>query len=85
MTRAQILLPDMLYNRSKRYADFKEISVSEVFRHAIELFLSIHVEDRMEDPVQHAWTFPVCRSTGIRQDPFKDEDWREKIYQREVE
>ena len=57
--------------------------MSEVFRNAVELYLGLHVEDRMDAVAPHAWTLPVCRSTGIRQDPFEDEDWREKLYQHE--
>ena len=82
MTRAQILLPDALYNRSKRYAEFKEISMSEVFRHAVELFLGIHKECQIEDSAKE-WQIPICRPTGLIRDPFADENWREKLYSRE--
>ena len=79
MTRTQIQLPDSLYGRTKRFADDREISLAEVCRNALELFISVHcVEDAASRPKR--WTVPVCRSTGLRADPFASADWRERIY-----
>ncbi len=79
MTRTQIQLPDALYGRTKRFADTREISMAEVFRNAVELFIAIHeVEGTVASP--GGWTPPVCRSTGLTADPFAADDWRERLY-----
>jgi len=79
MTRTQIQLPDSLYGRTKRYADSREISLAEVCRNALELYICIHsIESKR--PKSKRWTVPVCRSTGLRADPFAAEDWRARIY-----
>lgn len=57
--------------------------MSEVFRHAVELFLGIHQECQIEDSAAKEWQIPICRPTGLIRDPFADEDWREKLYSRE--
>lgn len=80
MTRTQIQLPDSLYGRTKRFADDREISLAELCRNALELFISIHsVEGRLSKPKR--WTVPVCRATGLLADPFAKEDWRAQIYE----
>jgi len=85
MTRTQLQLPDSLYNRTKAYADFREISMAEVFRNAIEMFVNVHLVETEIPNDSPKWTPPVCRSTGLKTDPFSDEDWRDRIYQeREV-
>ena len=80
MTRTQIQLSDSLYGRTKRFADSREISLAEVCRNALELFISIHcVEGCRSKPKR--WTIPVCRPTGLLADPFAKEDWRARIYE----
>ena len=69
-----------LYKINKRYADSREMSLAEVCRNALELFIGIHsVEGIPENP--RRWTVPVCRPTGLRADPFAEEDWRARIYE----
>ena len=80
MTRTQIQLPDGLYGRSKRYADSREISLAEVCRNALELFISIHSVEGCQ-PKPKRWTVPVCRPTGLRADPFAKDGWRAQIYE----
>lgn len=80
MTRTQIQLPDTLYDRTKNYADFREISMAEVCRNALEMFISIH-EHGDAAGARKPWRVPVCRSTGLVADPFADEDWRLKLYE----
>ena len=80
MTRTQLQLPDSLYGQAKDYAAFREISMAEVFRNAIELYIRLHVVDETMPTRRNKWQPPVCRSTGLRQDPFANEDWREKLY-----
>jgi len=80
MTRTQLQLPDSLYGQAKDYADFREISMAEVFRNAIEMFIRIHVVEPATLTRRSKWQPPVCRSTGLRQDPFADDDWREKLH-----
>ena len=80
MTRTQVQLPDSLYGRTKRFADDREISLAEVCRNALELYICIHsVKDRSSKPKR--WTVPVCRPTGLCADPFASEDWRARIYE----
>ncbi len=80
MTRTQLQLPDGLYGRAKSYADYREISMAEVFRNAIEMYMRVHLVDDVALSSVKKWRPPVCRSTGLKRDPFADEDWREKLY-----
>lgn len=80
MTRTQLQLPDSLYGQAKDYADFREISMAEVFRNAIEAYIRIHVVDGATLTRKSKWQPPVCRSTGLRRDPFADDGWRERLY-----
>jgi hypothetical protein len=63
MTRTQIQLPDDLYQRAKSFAAQREISLAEVTRRGLELFL-----DRFpgnEAPCS-AWTLPTVDGGGIK-------------------
>ena len=80
MTRTQLQLPDSLYGQAKTYADYCEISMAEVFRKAIEMYMRMHIVDADSLKAKTEWRPPVCRSTGFKCDPFADEDWREKLY-----
>lgn len=79
MIRIQIQLPDALYAHTRRFAAIREISMAELCRNSLELFLAIHplAEDGLPS---RRWEAPVCRSTGLKTDPFAAEDWRERIY-----
>lgn len=80
MTRTQLQLPDSLYGQAKSYADYREISMAEVFRNAIEMYMRVHLVDADAVKAKTKWHPPVCRSTGLKCDPFEDEGWREKLY-----
>lgn len=80
MTRTQIQLPDSLYGRTRQYADYREISLAEVFRNAVEMFLNIHSAEMEADRTRKSWTVPLCRGTGMVEDPFAQDDWRERLY-----
>ena len=63
MTRTQILLPDDLHRRAKRFADDREISLAEIARRGIELFLDRHPTS----PASRAdWTLPKFDAGGIK-------------------
>lgn len=81
MTRTQLQLPDRIYGQAKIYADRREISMAELFRNAIEMYVTVHTaaEPHWTEPAQ-SWAPPVCRKTGLKADPFADENWRERIY-----
>lgn len=80
MTRTQLQLPDRLYGRAKNYADMREISMAELFRNAIEMYVMVHTVDERTNASDSAWVPPVCRKTGLMADPFADENWRENLY-----
>lgn len=63
MVRTQIQLPNDLYQRAKAHAEAREISLAEVTRRGLELFL-----DRFPEPGNEhkTWTLPVVRSGGIK-------------------
>ena len=63
MTRTQIQLPDQLYQRAKIFAAQREISLAEVTRRGLELFL-----DRFpsNDPPQGVWRLPCVDAGGIQ-------------------
>jgi len=63
MTRTQIQLPDDLYRRAKAYSAEREISLAEMTRRGLELFL-----DRYPEPTgtkKETWTLPRVHSGGI--------------------
>jgi len=63
MTRMQIQLPDELYQRAKAFAAEREVSLAEITRRSLEIFLA-----RFPEPVaaQKDWKLPVVRSGGIK-------------------
>ena len=63
MTRTQIQLPDELYQRAKTFAAQRELSLAEVTRRGLELFL-----DRFPDtpPSGPAWKLPCVDGGGIK-------------------
>ena len=63
MTRTQIQLPDDLYRRAKRVAAERELSLAEMTRRGLELFLA-----RLSDaPASNAgWRLPVVHCGGIK-------------------
>ena len=63
MTRTQIQLPDELYQRAKAFAAQRELSLAEVTRRGLELFL-----DRFpsNEPTRGAWTLPRVDAGGIK-------------------
>jgi hypothetical protein len=63
MTRTQIQLPDELYQRAKAFAAQRELSLAEVTRRSLELFL-----DRFPStgPTRSAWTLPCVDAGGIK-------------------
>ncbi len=73
MVRTQIQLPDELYERTKRLAESKEISLAELVRRGLEYMLSIHP---LEWPPSHRWKLEPPTDIGLMHDPFTDSDWR---------
>ena len=59
MIRTQIQLPDSLYARTRQYADYREMSLAEVFRQAVEMFLNIHSTEMEADRTRNLWTVPL--------------------------
>jgi hypothetical protein len=63
MTRTQIQLPDELYQRAKRVAAERELSLAEMTRRGLELFLARYPDA----PASEAhWSPPVVRCGGIK-------------------
>lgn len=63
MTRTQIQLPDELYQRAKAFGARKEISLAEMTRRGLELFLARFPDQ--ESPPQ-GWKLPAVRSGGVK-------------------
>ncbi|MGJ8634930.1 MAG: CopG family transcriptional regulator [Luteolibacter sp.] len=63
MKRTQIQLPDELYVRAKSFAARRELSLAEVTRRGLELFL-----DRFPDSDDEVsgWTLPSVDCGGIK-------------------
>lgn len=63
MTRTQIQLPDELYQRAKAFAAERELSLAEVTRRGLELFL-----DRfpIHEPARGTWQLPRVDAGGIK-------------------
>jgi hypothetical protein len=63
MIRTQIQLPDQVYERARRLAQAKEISLAELARRGIETIL-----DQYPTPeaIEAEWTPPRVRSGGVK-------------------
>ncbi len=63
MTRTQIQLPDELYKRAKRVAAQREISLAEMTRRGLELFLARVPENSAS---KGRWRLPRVDGGGIK-------------------
>ena len=63
MTRTQIQLPDELYQRAKRVAAERELSLAEMTRRGLELFLARYPDAPVS---KSAWILPVVNCGGIK-------------------
>lgn len=63
MTRTQIQLPDELYQRAKKFAAQRELSLAEITRRGLELFLERFPAG---EPPSEPWTLPNFDGGGIR-------------------
>ena len=63
MTRTQIQLPDELYQRAKAFAAERELSLAEITRRGIELFLARFPQSSSE---QTNWKLPKVNGGGIK-------------------
>jgi hypothetical protein len=63
MTRTQVQLPDALYQRAKRVAAEREVSLAELTRRGLELLL-----DRLpsQSPPRAAWKLPRVSGGGLK-------------------
>ena len=73
MVRTQIQLPDELYEKARRLAEQKEISLAEVVRRGLEHLFIIHPPGRGG---RSAWKLDPPANTALRVDPFANPDWR---------
>ncbi len=60
MTRTQIQLPDELYRRAKTFAKRREISLAEMSRRGLEMFL-----DRYPVATASEWKLPEVDCGGL--------------------
>jgi len=63
MTRTQIQLPDDLYRRAKAFAAKRELSMAEITRRGLELFLDRFPESGTQEA---SWRIPKVNGGGIR-------------------
>ena len=63
MTRTQIQLPDELYQRAKAFAAQRELSLAEITRRGLELFLE---RFPTEEVAREPWKLPKFDGGGIR-------------------
>jgi hypothetical protein len=63
MTRTQIQLPDDLYLRAKAFAAARELSLAEITRRGVELFLARFPQTL---PEQKKWELPKVKGGGIK-------------------
>jgi len=63
VTRTQIQLPDQLYRRAKTFAADRELSLAEITRRGLELFLDRYPEPR---PPSAQWHLPRVDGGGIK-------------------
>lgn len=84
MTRTQIQLPDPLFLRARAFANREEISLAELVRHSLEMFLRCAAPAAAEDAPKEEWTLPIVRDLRSFGDPFDDPDWRSNLHLRGV-
>ena len=63
MIRTQIQLPDELYRRAKAFAAERELSLAEISRRGIELFLARFPQAA---PERQKWQLPRVNGGGIK-------------------
>lgn len=63
MTRTQIQLPDELYERAKRFASERELSLAEITRRGLELFLQRFPQSA---PQRKTWQLPRVNGGGLK-------------------
>ena len=63
MTRTQIQLPDQLYQRAKAFAADRELSLAEITRRGLELFLDRYPQP---PPISEKWCLPRVDGGGIK-------------------
>lgn len=63
MPRTQIQLPDELYRRAKNFAAERELSLAEITRRGLELFLDRFPESA---PRPAKWQLPRVNGGGIK-------------------
>jgi len=68
MTRTQIQFPDELYQRAKRFAAERELSLAEITRRGLELFLERFPPSA---PEQGSWKLPRVDGGGLKA-PLED-------------
>jgi hypothetical protein len=61
MTRTQIQLPEPLFQRIKKIAAMRDLSVAEVIRRAAEIYVQSCPEISQS---RSQWTMPVLRGSG---------------------
>ena len=79
MTRTQLQLPQDIYERTKAFAEEREISMAEVFRHAIIEYMNLR-STALKPVRKDEWEFPVVMGHTCIKDPCADPDWRGKLY-----
>jgi len=61
MTRTQIQLPEPLFGKLKRIAHTRDLSVAEVIRRGMELYVQTCAD---AEPATEPWTMPLLRGSG---------------------
>ena len=79
MIRTQLQLPQDVYARTKAFAEEREISMAEVFRHAIIEYMNLR-STALKPVRKDEWEFPVVMGHTCIKDPCADPDWRGKLY-----
>ena len=87
MTRTQIQLPDLLFAQARKFAKAREMSLAEVCRRALELYLNVSAPVRDgETSKDEEWHLPIARDTGpMLCDPFEDPEWRYNLHKSRFE
>ena len=70
MVRTQVQLPDALYERAKRFAEAREISLAEIARRGIETFLDFYPS---AEKGRTSWALPRV-NVGLKVSPERLRD-----------
>ncbi len=74
MVRTEVELPEEIYEKARIFAEEQHISLQEVMRRGVEQIIRSRT-----GKVAPEWKLEPPANTELREDPFADSHWRDRI------